>query len=277
MTTLQATAQESGPAHAPADAAAGGAQPRGAAASPRPRPRRVRAAGLPRLRRGAVSAARGLPRLSVDALCSGGAQDGDGRADLPRPLLRHSQRAVTFASARPGGSAWCGSTAGRPCVAHLHAECRAPRRRACACAAQLDKRGQAVLVALPHAGHARHGRRSEAARDDLRSRNSARCSVTDGKTRRRPGAGAARWPRPAPTSSGSASPSRGRSCPASTRWRRCRRSTSCRSTSPTRRSVRELAGEIGGKVDILINTADYHRTLGIARRTAPRPRAPRWT
>jgi NAD(P)-dependent dehydrogenase (short-subunit alcohol dehydrogenase family)/uncharacterized OB-fold protein len=32
------------------------------------------------------------------------------------------------------------------------------------------------------------------------------------------------------------------------------------------RSVTELAGEIGGKVDILINTADYHRTAGIAAR-----------
>jgi NAD(P)-dependent dehydrogenase (short-subunit alcohol dehydrogenase family) len=32
------------------------------------------------------------------------------------------------------------------------------------------------------------------------------------------------------------------------------------------KSVRELAGEIGGKVDILINTADYHRTFSIAAR-----------
>jgi NAD(P)-dependent dehydrogenase (short-subunit alcohol dehydrogenase family) len=32
------------------------------------------------------------------------------------------------------------------------------------------------------------------------------------------------------------------------------------------RSVQELAGEIGFKVDILINTADYHRTYGIAAR-----------
>jgi NAD(P)-dependent dehydrogenase (short-subunit alcohol dehydrogenase family)/uncharacterized OB-fold protein len=31
-------------------------------------------------------------------------------------------------------------------------------------------------------------------------------------------------------------------------------------------SVRELAGEIGGKVDILINTADHHRTFSIASR-----------
>jgi NAD(P)-dependent dehydrogenase (short-subunit alcohol dehydrogenase family)/uncharacterized OB-fold protein len=32
------------------------------------------------------------------------------------------------------------------------------------------------------------------------------------------------------------------------------------------KSVRELAGEIGGKVDILINTADHHRTFSIASR-----------
>jgi len=32
------------------------------------------------------------------------------------------------------------------------------------------------------------------------------------------------------------------------------------------RSVRELAGEIGGKVDIVVNTGDYHRTFTIASR-----------
>ena len=32
------------------------------------------------------------------------------------------------------------------------------------------------------------------------------------------------------------------------------------------RSVQELAGEIGGKVDLLINTADHHRTFSIASR-----------
>ena len=32
------------------------------------------------------------------------------------------------------------------------------------------------------------------------------------------------------------------------------------------RSVQELAGEIGGKVDVLINTADHHRTFSIASR-----------
>jgi len=33
------------------------------------------------------------------------------------------------------------------------------------------------------------------------------------------------------------------------------------------RSVRDLAGEIGGKVDILINTVDHHRTFSIETRT----------
>jgi NAD(P)-dependent dehydrogenase (short-subunit alcohol dehydrogenase family) len=32
------------------------------------------------------------------------------------------------------------------------------------------------------------------------------------------------------------------------------------------RAVKDLAGEIGGRVDILINTADHHRTYGIAAR-----------
>jgi NAD(P)-dependent dehydrogenase (short-subunit alcohol dehydrogenase family) len=32
------------------------------------------------------------------------------------------------------------------------------------------------------------------------------------------------------------------------------------------RSVKDAAGEIGGRVDILINTADHHRTFGIAAR-----------
>jgi NAD(P)-dependent dehydrogenase (short-subunit alcohol dehydrogenase family)/uncharacterized OB-fold protein len=32
------------------------------------------------------------------------------------------------------------------------------------------------------------------------------------------------------------------------------------------RSVHQLAGEIGGKVDIVVNTGDYHRTFGIASR-----------
>jgi NAD(P)-dependent dehydrogenase (short-subunit alcohol dehydrogenase family) len=32
------------------------------------------------------------------------------------------------------------------------------------------------------------------------------------------------------------------------------------------RSVKEIGGEIGGRVDILINTADHHRTYGIAAR-----------
>ena len=43
-------------------------------------------------------------------------------------------------------------------------------------------------------------------------------------------------------------------------------------------SVQELAGEIGGKVDILINTADHHRTFLDCRDDAvSKPRSSKWT
>ena len=44
------------------------------------------------------------------------------------------------------------------------------------------------------------------------------------------------------------------------------------------KNVRELAAEIGGKVDIVVNNAELHRTLRHrATARAWRPRAPRWT
>jgi hypothetical protein len=44
------------------------------------------------------------------------------------------------------------------------------------------------------------------------------------------------------------------------------------------RSVGALAGEIGGKVDIVVNNAEVHRAFGIAgAATAPMPPRPRWT
>ena len=39
------------------------------------------------------------------------------------------------------------------------------------------------------------------------------------------------------------------------------------------RSVRDLAGAIGGKVDILVNTAEFHRTTAIADRGTETARA----
>ena len=85
--------------------------------------------------------------------------------------------------------------------------------------------------------------------------------VTDGKTAARPGdrAGARRGRRRA--RSGSAKPSRGRSSPGFEALRELPQATFVPLDVTDGRSVRELAGEIGGKVDILINTADRHRTF----------------
>ena len=43
------------------------------------------------------------------------------------------------------------------------------------------------------------------------------------------------------------------------------------------RSVTELAGEIGGKVDIVVNNAEVHRAFGIAARRGTDVARPRWT
>ena len=90
--------------------------------------------------------------------------------------------------------------------------------------------------------------------------------VTDGKTRARPGAGESASPPPAPTSSGWATPSRGRSSPASTSCSRLPQVTLVPLDVTDSKNVRELAAEIGGKVDILVNNAEYHRSFGISGR-----------
>ena len=51
------------------------------------------------------------------------------------------------------------------------------------------------------------------------------------------------------------------------------RSSACRSISPTRSRCAILPGSIGGKVDILINTAEFHRTHAIADRGTETARA----
>ena len=61
-------------------------------------------------------------------------------------------------------------------------------------------------------------------------------------------------------------PSRGRSCPASTTSRALPQVTLVPLDLTNGRSVTELAGEIGGKVDIVVNNAEVHRAFGIAAR-----------
>ena len=61
-------------------------------------------------------------------------------------------------------------------------------------------------------------------------------------------------------------PSRGRSSPGFDELRELPQVTLVPLDVTDGRSVRELAGEIGGKVDILVNNAEHHRTFGIVAR-----------
>ena len=131
--------------------------------------------------------------------------------------------------------------------------------------AALDRAGQAVLVAVPEHGRPQFVRRSEAARNDLRS---ARRAKSWSPTASRPlGQAVAR----ALAAAGAELIWIGEAEP----WKKDLGFEALRELPQVAivpldvtdgRSVRELAGEIGGKVDILVNTADCHRTFSIASR-----------
>ena len=187
------------------------------------------------------------------------------RADLARPPSRITATISFSASACPGGSDSCASTPARSWSRIFMPTCRAApsRLRIARVSTAPDRR---CSWRLPDKDDAEHGRRPPAARNDLRSEvpQGARHRRQD---RGRPGDGESAAPRPAPTSSGSA---------IAEPWKKfagLRRAAadSAGDAGAARRhrfqrSVRELAGEIGGKVDILVNNAEYHRSFGISGR-----------
>ena len=132
--------------------------------------------------------------------------------------------------------------------------------------AALDRAGQAVLVALPEKGTADMA-------DDPKLREMTcdprfrKVLVTDGKTAVGPGdrAGAGRGRAPSMVWVGECRALE-EARRASRRCASCRRRRWFRSTSPTAARCSELAGEIGGKVDILINTAECIAPSAIAAR-----------
>ena len=135
-------------------------------------------------------------------------------------------------------------------MVHLHGDVRATRRRRVRGRRAARPRRPGGADRISRQGDATHGRRPDAARDDLRP------EVPQGaghrrQDRRRPGAGAGAGRRPAPTSSGSATPSRGRSCPGFDAIAALPQVTLVPLDLTNERSVSELAGEIGGKVDIV--------------------------
>ena len=153
--------------------------------------------------------------------------------------------------------------AGPTVVAHLHSDV-APAATRVRVDARLDKSGQAVLIALP-------GQETANMADDRQLREMTcdpkfrKVLVTDGKTavgqalvKALVQAGAdIVWV-------GNAEP--WKKFPGSEEIGALPQVAPVPLDLTDSRSVTELAGEIGGKVDIVINNAEYHRTFGISAR-----------
>jgi len=188
-------------------------------------------------------------------------QDGHGQL-LSATVLRHSQE-LFFRERVPWRLGLVQLDVGATVVTHLHADVGEPPCRVRVTAA-LDRASEAVLVAVPAAGAPKLA-------DDPKLRDMTcdvrfrKVLVTDGKSsvgqavvRAVVEAGAdIVWV-------GAAEP--WKKMPGFDALRELRQVTVMPLDLTDSRSVQDLAGEIGFKVDILINTADYHRTLGIAAR-----------
>jgi NAD(P)-dependent dehydrogenase (short-subunit alcohol dehydrogenase family) len=181
---------------------------------------------------------------------------------LTESVLRHAQE-LFFRERVPWRVGIVRLDAGANVIAYVHANVAAAPCRV-RITAELDRAGRAVLVAMPEQGR-------ESLSDDPKLREMTcdphlrKVLVTDGKSpvgqavvRALAAAGAdVIWV-------GEAEP-----------WKKFAGFAALREVPQVTvvpldltdgRSVRELAGEIGGKVDILVNTAECHRTFGIAAR-----------
>jgi NAD(P)-dependent dehydrogenase (short-subunit alcohol dehydrogenase family)/uncharacterized OB-fold protein len=187
----------------------------------------------------------------------------DGRGELLTETTLRTGQELFFRERLPWRVGIVRLGAGVNVVAYLHARLGAAPCRVRVEAA-LDRAGQAVLVAVPEQGRPNLS-------DDPKLREmtcdprARKILVTDGKTavghavvRALAAAGADLiWV-------GEAEP-----------WEKVAGLEALRELPQAEivpldvtdsRSVRELAGEIGAKVDILVNTADHHRTFSIASR-----------
>ncbi len=176
-------AQEPAPAHAAAAVAAGHPQPHRAWPDGGRRRGPLRAAGLPRLQRRDLSAARRLSVVPVGAAavsrCRQRRHAGrrDHGADLDRSVLPRAH-----AVAGRHGEARRRAGGGRPSARRR----RRRRPRAAAIEARQERLGGGAGAAGE--GHPEHGRRSASARDDLRSEIPPRADHRR-PHRRRPGDG----------------------------------------------------------------------------------------
>jgi NAD(P)-dependent dehydrogenase (short-subunit alcohol dehydrogenase family)/uncharacterized OB-fold protein len=188
-------------------------------------------------------------------------QDGAGEL-LAETLLHHSQE-LFFRERGPWRLGLVRLDSGPSVVAHLHGACPAAPSRL-RVSARLDKAGQAVLVAFPE-------KESPDMSDDRQLREMTcdpkfrKILVTDGKT----AIGRAIVEQLAAAGAdlvwvGHAEP--WTKFPGFDALQAIPQVTLMPLDVTDGQSVRELAGEIGGKVDIVINTAEHHRAFGIESR-----------
>jgi NAD(P)-dependent dehydrogenase (short-subunit alcohol dehydrogenase family)/uncharacterized OB-fold protein len=187
-------------------------------------------------------------------------QDGVGEL-ISETVLRHGQE-VYFRERAPWRLGLVRLDVGVSVVAYVHEGCAAAPARVQVTAA-LDKAGQAVLVALPQ--------KDTNMADDPKLRDLTcdprfrKALVTDGKSavgqamvKALVAAGAdIVWV-------GHAEP--WKQLPGFAELAALPQVSLVKLDVTDSRSVKEIAGEIGGRVDILINTCDHHRSFGIAQR-----------
>ena len=187
----------------------------------------------------------------------------DGRGELTTETVLRTAQELFFRERTPWRVGTVRLDAGVNVIAYVHERVGAAPCRL-RVAAALDRAGQGVLVALPEHGPAdlSEDAKMRELTCDPRSR---KVLITDGKSA--PGQAIAR----ALAAAGAELIWIGESEP----WKKFSSFEALRELPQAKfvpldvtdgRSVRELAGEIGAKVDILINTADCHRTFSIAAR-----------
>jgi NAD(P)-dependent dehydrogenase (short-subunit alcohol dehydrogenase family)/uncharacterized OB-fold protein len=191
-------------------------------------------------------------------------RETDGAGELISDTVLHHSNELYYRERVPLRLGLVRLDAGPSLLAHLHGDCTLGRARL---RAQLDRSGQAVVVALPPQDTTNMA-------DDPMLREMTcdpkfrKVLITDGKSA--VGQALAR----ALVEAGADIVWIGIAEP----WKQAPRLDAKQvETVPLdvtdERSVRDLAGVIGGKVDILINTAEFHRAHGVADRGTETARA----
>jgi NAD(P)-dependent dehydrogenase (short-subunit alcohol dehydrogenase family)/uncharacterized OB-fold protein len=190
-------------------------------------------------------------------------QPQDGEGELLADTVLHHSNDLFFRERLPWRLGYVRLTSGPTLVCHLHAKVAKPPAKV-RVTARLDRAGQAVLVALPDKETADMAQDRQL-REFTCDPKFRKALVTDGKTalgqalvRGLAAAGAELiWV-------GYAEP-----------WKKFAGFDELKSIPQVTlvpldvtdsKNVRELAAQIGGKVDILLNNAEFHRGFGIANR-----------